>query len=69
MPFVWQESSKEILRQVNHDMFKESILPAVDRAMLRNPEIILQGLAGGKLPPQRYFARVWVGFCGLMWTN
>lgn len=33
-----------ILKSINHDEFKTLILPALQRAMLRSPEIILQGV-------------------------
>lgn len=33
-----------ILKSINHDEFKSQILPALQRAMLRSPEIILQGV-------------------------
>jgi hypothetical protein len=35
--------SKLLLKCVTHDSFKEDCLPAIERAMLRNPEIILEG--------------------------
>lgn len=33
-----------ILKSISHDEFKSQILPALQRAMLRSPEIILQGV-------------------------
>ena len=36
-----QESSHEILRHCSHEEFKGQVLPAAQKAMLRNPEIIL----------------------------
>ena len=39
-----QEYLKHLLQHVNHDIFKTTILPAIDRAMLRNPEIMLAGM-------------------------
>ncbi|XP_076367337.1 lethal (3) 80Fj isoform X2 [Tachypleus tridentatus] len=36
------EHSRYLLRQVSHDDFKELLLPALQKAMLRNPEVILQ---------------------------
>ncbi len=41
--FIFQEQQKYLLRHVSHEEFKSVILPAIDRSMLRNPEIILQG--------------------------
>ncbi|KAK7087777.1 stalled ribosome sensor GCN1-like [Littorina saxatilis] len=35
------DSSKEILRHCSHDDFKGQVLPAAQKAMLRNPEVIL----------------------------
>ncbi|KAI0222670.1 eIF-2-alpha kinase activator GCN1 [Lamellibrachia satsuma] len=35
-------SCRELVRYVTRDEFKEILLPAIDRAMLRNPEIILR---------------------------
>ena len=34
-----------LLVHVDHAMFKETVLPAVDRAMLRNPEVQLEAYA------------------------
>ncbi|XP_022236882.1 eIF-2-alpha kinase activator GCN1-like, partial [Limulus polyphemus] len=36
------EHSRYLLRQVSHDDFKELLLPALQKAMLRNPEVILE---------------------------
>lgn len=33
------------LKRVNHEHFKTSLLPALQKAMLRNPEIILECVA------------------------
>lgn len=41
-----QVSSRGILRQCTHQDFKEQVLPAVQKAMLRNPEIILGSKQG-----------------------
>ncbi|XP_074643687.1 stalled ribosome sensor GCN1-like [Tubulanus polymorphus] len=35
---------KHLLRHLNHDDFKKIILPAVQKAMLRNPEIVVESL-------------------------
>ena len=37
------ESSKALLRHIEHDQFKTLILPAMEKAMLRNPEIVVEG--------------------------
>lgn len=39
--YVIQES-KPVLMHINHDEFKQQLLPAIQKAMLRNPEIILE---------------------------
>ncbi|KAJ1530782.1 hypothetical protein ONE63_005633 [Megalurothrips usitatus] len=36
------DESRALLRQLSHDEFKSQLLPAVQKAMLRNPEIILE---------------------------
>jgi len=36
-------SCRELVRYVTREEFKETLLPAIDRGMLRNPEIILEG--------------------------
>lgn len=40
-PHAVMEWSHEILRHCNHEDFKEQLLPATQKAMLRNPEVIL----------------------------
>lgn len=37
-------SCSQLLKALNADEFKKSILPALQRAMLRSPEVILQGV-------------------------
>lgn len=37
-------SCSQLLKSLNADEFKKSILPALQRAMLRSPEVILQGV-------------------------
>ena len=38
------EESYFLLRHVSHEEFKTHLLPAMQKAMLRNPEIILEGV-------------------------
>ncbi|XP_013411317.1 eIF-2-alpha kinase activator GCN1 [Lingula anatina] len=56
------ESCKEFLRHISHEDFKDKILPAVQKAMLRNPEIVLQAfsymLGGVTLDLSSYAAEV-----------
>lgn len=35
-------ASYPLLKQVNHDLFKKNLWPSLQKAMLRNPEIILE---------------------------
>ncbi|XP_042146594.1 eIF-2-alpha kinase activator GCN1 [Ixodes scapularis] len=39
------EQSRSLLRHVTHDDFKGQLLPALQKAMLRNPEIIMESVA------------------------
>lgn len=36
------DESRALLKQLTHDEFKSQLLPAVQKAMLRNPEVILE---------------------------
>lgn len=36
------EESQPLLKYITHEEFKKSLLPAMQKAMLRNPEIILE---------------------------
>ena len=36
------KESESLLKHVNHEEFKQHLLPAMQKAMLRNPEIILE---------------------------
>ena len=49
---------KSLLRHVGHKEFQDVILPAIDKAMLRSPEIILEGfiylLAGLNIDLSQY---------------
>lgn len=36
------DECRPLLRQLTHDEFKSQLLPAIQKAMLRNPEIILE---------------------------
>ncbi|XP_077995202.1 stalled ribosome sensor GCN1-like [Glandiceps talaboti] len=44
-PLQALKHSKHLLRYVTHDEFKENILPAAQKAMLRNPENVLRVLS------------------------
>ena len=39
------DECRALLRQLTHDEFKNQLLPAVQKSMLRNPEIILECVA------------------------
>lgn len=41
-PVYVVDESRALLRQLSHDEFKGQLLPAVQKAMLRNPEVILE---------------------------
>lgn len=44
----WQfvlEQTYPLLRQLNHQEFSESVLPAAKKSLLRNPEVILKAVA------------------------
>lgn len=41
-PVYVVDESRALLRQLTHDEFKGQLLPAIQKAMLRNPEIILE---------------------------
>ncbi len=32
-----------LLQQITHEEFKETILPAVQKSLLRNPELVIEG--------------------------
>ena len=42
----FQKCGREILRYCTHAIFKTKILPLAQKALLRNPEIIVGGKAG-----------------------
>ncbi len=41
--FIFQNGIGLLLKHVSHDEFKSVLLPAVQKALLRNPEAIAQG--------------------------
>lgn len=41
-PLYMLNEAHPLLLRINHDNFREQLLPAMQKAMLRNPEIILQ---------------------------
>ena len=41
-PVATLTACRPLLVLFDHDIFKETVLPAVDRAMLRNPEVQLE---------------------------
>ncbi|XP_037791429.1 eIF-2-alpha kinase activator GCN1-like [Penaeus monodon] len=43
-PFILDQT-RPLLRQLSHDDFKELILPALKKSLLRNPEVILEAVA------------------------
>nr|XP_022338883.1 eIF-2-alpha kinase activator GCN1-like [Crassostrea virginica] len=43
-PALLLKSSSELLRHINHAEFKDQVLPALQKAMLRSPEIILEAV-------------------------
>ncbi|CAB4041791.1 Hypothetical predicted protein, partial [Paramuricea clavata] len=36
------KASSTLLRQITHEEFKEKILPAVQKSLLRNPELVIE---------------------------
>lgn len=40
-----QKSTQDILRHCSHGTFKDKLWPSTQKALLRNPEIILQGIS------------------------
>lgn len=58
---------KPLLRLVDHDFFKETLLPAIQKAILRNPEIALESvgnaLQGLNIDLSQYVAEVSLNSC------